>query len=809
MTKRTTAINNSDDKTPKKSPNPQEKKKSRNSVEETKKEDTPEEMTENAGSVTSESSMNLVDKFNAVAEVKLAGGKHIWKNLISGPKPTWDIINVKIKSQYSPFVIAELFGEPGLPTIHNLAAKGKHIRGLDLGTHLTAEGWKALFAEVFETETELATSTKGETMRQFGIRLALTDPKSIFRESDGVWKNHGLVDRQDTCAWTGAYMFFGAVWPHSLTWDAFDAKKAAKAAITIDDDDDSSKASEADDNGSSDSSVKDKNQKSSMKSSTTDTTKKAVGFTRQLFLSKPLADQSVLAVEKKLLKKYKKKHTTYMKFKTSRITAENQYEQEQEYVKMIHDLLKKLWQLDPDVILHQWNDINAVPLKRSSTLPTNKTAASSFINGAFLRQGQCAWVRILMGHNKSVDTFSDPAVKEWFRDRDMNFYKEKLQAKVTCKAGWLLGSNGSCLNPRDLEAALEMVPELQGIPIEIRIEAIRIEKGKASGVKAAHVLTPWDKALKCRIAMNMIYSKKSKNGHPLGKDMRFIPNIMDTRFITTDKTKMQIKKSISKQKYFLTKTQSATSYTIIGLDYVEPTIGSSLREILMGLRSNSDPEKNLFINVDEHIFTPTVTFLFHDDRTQEAMTAIPALPVILEAKLGTKIWNWFSEEAKELSAGYYWDAVNGLKSTEDDRMTTLLGDWGAEWGSDDDDDERSMASSVSRIEPFKIVTGESGTNQYYDDGSTVGTFKSAIRKVRPTSMNDLTDLATEVTDATSNASPASTLTHENWEEDFQMKMKLDPSFKQYILDNYTDKKDGPPKPPDSIEAADKVSGNGE
>ncbi len=85
------------------------------------------------------------------------------------------------------------------------------------------------------------------------------------------------------------------------------------------------------------------------------------------------------------------------------------------------------------------------------------------------------------------------------------------------------------------------------------------------------------------------------------------------------------------------------------------------------------------------------------------MTAIPALPVILEAKLGMKIWNWFSEEAKELSAGYYWDAVNGLKSTEDDRMTTLLGDWGAEWGSDDDDDERSMASSVSCIEPFKIV----------------------------------------------------------------------------------------------------------
>jgi hypothetical protein len=74
---------------------------------------------------------------------------------------------------------------------------------------------------------------------------------------------------------------------------------------------------------------------------------------------------------------------------------------------------------------------------------------------------------------------------------------------------------------------------------------------------------------------------------------------------------------------------------------------------------------------------------------------------------------------------------------------------------------------------------------------------------------EVTDATSKVTDATSNASPASTLTHENWEEDFQMKMKVDPSFKQYILANYTDKKDGPPKPPDSIEAANEVSGNGE
>jgi hypothetical protein len=89
-------------------------------------------------------------------------------------------------------------------------------------------------------------------------------------------------------------------------------------------------------------------------------------------------------VEKKHLKKYKKKHTTFMKVKMARITAEGQYEQEKEYITMVHDLLKKLWQIDPDVILHQWNDTDAVPLKKTSTLPTNKNSAATYINGAFL-----------------------------------------------------------------------------------------------------------------------------------------------------------------------------------------------------------------------------------------------------------------------------------------------------------------------------------------------------------------------------------------------------------------------------------------
>jgi hypothetical protein len=405
-----------------------------------------------------------------------------------------------------------------------------------------------------------------------------------------------------------------------------------------------------------------------------------------------------------------------------------------------------------------------------------------------------------------MDHFEDQTVKDWFRERDMNFYKEKLQAKITCKSGWLLGSNGQCLNPRDLETALGMLPELQGIPIEVRMEAIRTEKGKGTGVKAAHILTHWDKALKCRIAMNLVYGKKSKKGYPLGKNMRFIPNILDTRFIVTEKIKMQVKKTVSKQKFFLQKTQTATSYTIMALDYLDPVLGTTLRELLMGLRSNIDPEKNIFLNVDVHIHNQTVTFLFHDDMAQEAMSAIPALPVILEAKFGTRIWLWFTEEAKEHAVGYYWDEKVGLKSSDDERIGEMLGDWGTEWGSDDDDDDKSTSTSASlvgRMEPFKIVTNATGKNQYYDDGSSVGTFKSTCAKLHQNH---------DFSDATTVESPASTLTSgDNWEDQIQRKMSADPAFMAYIL-SIADKTktDGIPKPSASNAAAPTGgSGDGE
>jgi hypothetical protein len=52
----------------------------------------------------------------------------------------------------------------------------------------------------------------------------------------------------------------------------------------------------------------------------------------------------------------------------------------------------------------------------------------------------------------------------------------------------------------------------------------------------------------------------------------------------------------------------------------------------------------------------SVIMAFHEDFEEEALTAIPALPIILKAKFGPHVWTWFNEEAKEYAIGYVWDS---------------------------------------------------------------------------------------------------------------------------------------------------------
>ena len=129
----------------------------------------------------------------------------------------------------------------------------------------------------------------------------------------------------------------------------------------------------------------------------------------------------------------------------------------------------------------------------------------------------------------------------------MLVYKDNLQVKTTAKAGRLLGSHPTVLNARDLEDSLALLPEMSGLPVEIRMEWISLDKGDKLKIKAAHILCAWESTLECRRALNKIYGKKMGE-YPLGRNMRFVPNIADKRFITMDSTTKKVEMSVKKQR---------------------------------------------------------------------------------------------------------------------------------------------------------------------------------------------------------------------------------------------------------------------
>jgi hypothetical protein len=92
---------------------------------------------------------------------------------------------------------------------------------------------------------------------------------------------------------------------------------------------------------------------------------------------------------------------------------------------------------------------------------------------------------------------------------------------------------------------------------------------------------------------------------------------------------------------------------------VIPKIGIySLCQTLMSIKSFADPEMGLFISIDEKAQDGgyVVVFTVHKTRHEEANALAPLLCILLEARFGPRIWEWFTDDAKRVLTKYKWDA---------------------------------------------------------------------------------------------------------------------------------------------------------
>jgi hypothetical protein len=200
--------------------------------------------------------------------------------------------------------------------------------------------------------------------------------------------------------------------------------------------------------------------------------------------------------------------------------------------------------------------------------------------------------------------------------------------------------------------------------------------------------------------------------------MRFAPNTADIRQPVTIHTRQNVKILKNKQKIFLERTARLSSGAIQGLDYVEPSIGITLRQAVMDIRSQ-ETSLPLFIAVSEDNWSSRVTFLFTEDRMDEAVTLIPALPIIMAAQYGPRVWSWFNEDAVSETAGWFYDVDTGVVCSEEDRQTSAI--INEEYESDSEDDEGSASPPMGTKMDLSFLSGgitaRIGTNTYGDSGT--------------------------------------------------------------------------------------------
>ncbi len=428
-----------------------------------------------------------------------------------------------------------------------------------------------------------------------------------------------------------------------------------------------------------------------------------------------------------------RQHNIFFKIKLPQTMSERVHEQTKEVIKNIQDIMSKLWEIDSSLVVRAWavELSDSQVLKQKHSFPNKRETISQYFPGIYYYANRIPYIRVLLGFNKETECFTtglSQEFKKWLTRASFGFHKEKLQDRNICRVGWLLGSHPSVFNYDDMEDAIHSLEDCKSIRVELKAEEVKITKVqqnwnagefRQTPVRAVHIWCTFAQTSLVRSKMKALFSSKTKK-KPLGKSLRFIPHILDNRFITTEKTAMLTARMKSKQKKFLQQTTFTTAHGILGLDYVIPSLHISLRQALMAIRSKENPEKNIFISVDG--WGDQVRFAFNMAIADEADRLIPALPIFLEATLGPAVWTWFSAQAQQDCEDFEWDPDQGIVDKHVVDSQGQIEDNDSIESEEDSDIENDLdiefGESTANI--FTLNLDNFGLNQY-DDGGSVAT----------------------------------------------------------------------------------------
>jgi hypothetical protein len=678
------------------------------------------------------------------------------------PSAVWLKIPARDRKEAKPYVLEDLFKEG--ESVHDLC-RLVHIKiPLPKEQKHTIKQWIGLFQMAFQANFITMQDKHAKKLRTLSMRMAVTNPRAIF---DGaVWKGPKLLSQDITQAWVAATTLFGDIWKEDKQFDI--AKETEGMAI---DDEIESHAIEEEGN-KNDSRKKEATKKTNREKKTQENEeedddeesdqgkkpaavspeKKAVGFA----VAKKPANSFFLV--KTLRKKkdrtdlenttYARKNKAYATVRLPKITKEGDADGEKEAVELFNAMAKRFFHSDKRAVILTWNDSKTVkPLIENSTLPKVRAQMEQYVDRVFIEYNKAAYCRMRLAFDIEDERFFGD---EWFKSRGYWMAKDKLQVRIICNIGWLMGSAAiQEANGKDLGEALRQVPLVndKSLPVDIRMHGIKLEQQekipRKDQVRAANVYGDYNKAATTRQIIRKFYKDGKKDGFPLGQKMRFIPNIADARYPVTAGTRANIRVLRSKQKSFIKNIRTHKSNTIQGLDYYIEEYEVTLRQVIMGIRTSTDQDKAVFISVEDAGGTSAV-FTFHKNNADEARQLVTSLPIVLEMKYGARIWTWFTEDAKAETSGWFYDEeLQKIVSPDEQYTKELLED--SDWD-DDSIEEQDEDEPVQRFTfDNKIILNEPAKSNHYGDNGSVKTYDNPFDKKKAKAKDDNSMVGTVAT----------------------------------------------------------------
>jgi hypothetical protein len=394
--------------------------------------------------------------------------------------------------------------------------------------------WTGLFQTAFQANFITMQDKHAKKFRTLSTRMAVTNPRSIF---DGAaWKGPRLLSQDITQAWVAATTLFGDIWMGDKAFDI--SKETEDMAI----DDDKSHEIEEENTKAADTDMEEANKETdkqedkeeeeendqSKKPAAVSPEKKTVGFA----VAKKPANSFFLV--KSLRKKkdrtdlenttYARKNKAYATVRLPKITKEGDADAEKEVVELFNAMAKRFFHSDKRTVILTWNDSKTVkPLIENSTPPKVRAQMEQYVDRVFVEYNKAAYCRMRIAFDIEEERFFGD---EWFKSRGYWLATDKLQVRIICNIGWLMGSAAiQEANGKDLGEALRQMPDIinRSLPVDIRMHGIKLKQqekiNRKDQVKSANVYGDYNKAALTRQTIRKIYKDGKQNGFPLGQKM--------------------------------------------------------------------------------------------------------------------------------------------------------------------------------------------------------------------------------------------------------------------------------------------------